>query len=66
MLIDYGADLNLKNNHHVTPLFYASNQMLKALGIQDGTTSAYQQINDNNGLYFNPPNEDNLYPDHYY
>jgi len=39
LLLDYGADLNLKNNKKVTPLYYATPRMLKLLGLQDGSVS---------------------------
>jgi ankyrin repeat protein len=32
-LLDYGADLNRKNNKKVTALHYATNKMLKLLGL---------------------------------
>lgn len=34
LLMDYGADLNMKNNKRVTPLFYATPKMLKWLGLE--------------------------------
>lgn len=33
LLLDYGADLNLKNNKKVTPLYFATPRMLKLLGL---------------------------------
>lgn len=33
LLLDYGADLNLKNNKKVTPLYYATPKMQKWLGL---------------------------------
>ena len=33
-LLDYGADLNKKNNKKVTPLYYATTRMLKLLGLE--------------------------------
>ena len=32
-LLDYGADLNRKNNKKVTALYYATSRMLKLLGL---------------------------------
>ncbi len=32
-LLDYGADLNIKNNKKVTPLFFGTKKMLKLLGL---------------------------------
>jgi ankyrin repeat protein len=39
ILLDYGADLNIKNNKRVTPLYFSTKKMLKLLGLSDGTTS---------------------------
>ena len=39
LLLDYGADLNLKNNKKVTPLYFATPKMLVLLGLSDGTAS---------------------------
>jgi hypothetical protein len=32
-LLDYGGDLNAKNNKKVTALYYATKRMLKLLGL---------------------------------
>ena len=66
MLLDYGGDLNLKNNRKVTPLYYATPKMLKLLGLEDGSVSGSEVLKDNNGLYFNPSTINDFYPDHYY
>lgn len=34
LLLDYGADLNIKNNKKVTALYYATPRMLKLLGLK--------------------------------
>lgn len=33
LLLDFGADLNMKNNKKATPLYYATPRMLKLLGL---------------------------------
>ena len=33
LLLDFGADLNIKNNKKVTALYYATPKMLKWLGL---------------------------------
>lgn len=40
-LLDYGADLNKKNNKKLTPLFFATPRMLKLLGLEDGNVSSF-------------------------
>lgn len=40
LLLDYGADLNLKNNKKVTPLYFATPRMLKLLGLEEGLASS--------------------------
>lgn len=67
ILLDYGADLNIKNNKRVTPLYYGTKKMLKLLGLSDGTTSVINDEStvDNNSIYFRPI-ADEIYPDHYY
>lgn len=40
LLLDYGADLNIKNNKKVTPLYYATPRMLKLLGLKEGVVSS--------------------------
>jgi ankyrin repeat protein len=49
LLLDYGADLNLKNSKKVTPLFFATAKMLKMLGLEEGYV---QGEKDNNSVYF--------------
>ena len=66
LLLDYGADLNIKNNKKVTPLYYATPKMLKLLGLEEGSVSGSEALKDNNGLYFNPSTITDFYPDHYY
>jgi ankyrin repeat protein len=39
ILLDYGADLNVKNNKKQTPLYYCTTKMLKLLGLEDGTST---------------------------
>lgn len=39
ILLDYGADLNIKNNKKQTPLYFCTKKMLKLLGLEDGTIS---------------------------
>ena len=34
LLLDYGADLRIKNNKKVNSLYYASSRMLKLLGLE--------------------------------
>jgi ankyrin repeat protein len=67
ILLDYGADLNIKNNKRVTPLYFGTKKMLKLLGLSDGTTSILNDEStiDNNSLYFRPT-VDEIYPDHFY
>lgn len=66
MLLDYGADLNMKNNKKVTPLYFATPRMLKLLGLEEGILSADDAIKDNNSLFFKPVVPETLYSDHYY
>lgn len=66
LLLDYGADLNTKNNKKVTPLYFASPKMLKLLGLEEGIVSNDGTIKDNNSLFFNPVPLEPIYPEHYY
>lgn len=67
LLLDFGADLNIKNNRKVTALYYATPKMLKWLGLEDGSLSGdSMSLKDNNSLFFNPESMTNFYPDHYF
>jgi len=39
MLLDFGGDLNAKNNKKMSPLFFASSKMLKLLGMEEGAVA---------------------------
>lgn len=53
LLLDYGADLNKKNNKKVTCLYFATVKMLKLLGLEEGNVSVTgDTARDNNSLYF--------------
>ena len=57
LLLDYGADLNSKNNKKQTPLYFCSSKMLKLLGLEDGTSTVEDKLNqqqDNNRLFYRP------------
>ena len=57
LLLDYGADLNAKNNKKQTPLYFCSSKMLKLLGLEDGTSTVEDKLNqqqDNNRLFYRP------------
>lgn len=56
LLLDYGADLNAKNNKKQTPLYYCSSKMLKLLGLEDGTSTCEDKFGqqDNNRLFYKP------------
>ena len=68
ILLDYGADLNVKNNKKQTPLYYCNSKMLSLLGLEDGVSTLDGNGNissDNNRLFYRPePSE--IYPEHYY
>jgi ankyrin repeat protein len=68
LLLDYGADLNAKNNKKQTPLYYCTKKMLKLLGLEDGTSAMGDSFSgqmDNNKLFFKPEEKD-IYNEHYY
>jgi len=60
ILLDYGADLNVKNNKKQTPLYYCTTKMLKLLGLEDGTSTVEDKIaySDNNKLFYRPELQD--------
>lgn len=41
LLLDYNADLNVTNSNYHTPLFYASENLIKNLGLQNGVITTY-------------------------
>lgn len=61
ILLDYGADLNVRNSKKHTALYNCSQRMLKLLGLEDGVSvsddKSGQQHNqshqtDNNRLFY--------------
>lgn len=66
ILLDYGADLNVKNNKKQTPLYFCNSKMLKLLGLEDGVSTVEGNLScDNNRLFYRPePSE--IYLEHYY
>jgi len=57
LLLDYGGDLNVKNNKKQTPLYYCTSKMLKLLGLEDGTSTVDDKLSqqqDNNRLFYRP------------
>lgn len=61
MLLDYGADLNIKNNKKHTPLYFATPRMLKLLGLEEGVVSSDDSLKDNNSMYFKPQTSESFY-----
>jgi len=62
-LLDYGADLNRKNNKKVTAIYYATSRMLKLLGLEEGGLFGEK---DNNAAYFRRSVHSEIYKDHHY
>ena len=63
-LLDYGGDLNRKNNKKMTALYYASSRMLKLLGLEDGSLTGEK---DNNATFLRRSYHTNdVYKEHYY
>ena len=63
ILLDYGADLNRKNNKKVSSLFYATKRMLKLLGLEEGSVVGDR---DNNSTFYRRTNHYDVYKEHYY
>ena len=65
LLLDYGGDLNTRNLRKVSPLFYATKEMLKLLGMEEGVVIGDK---DNNSLYWGKTaaNWDEVYGEHHY
>jgi ankyrin repeat protein len=63
LLLDYGADLNKKNAKKASCLLHASKQMLKLLGLEEGSVLGDK---DNNGLFYRRTMHEDPYPEHYY
>ena len=65
LLLDYGGDLNTRNLRKVSPLFYATKEMLKQLGMEEGVVIGEK---DNNSLYWGKTaaNWDEVYGKHHY
>lgn len=63
LLLDYGADLNRKNSKKASCLMHASKQMLKLLGLEDGSVLGDK---DNNSLFYRRNPQEDPYPDHIY
>jgi ankyrin repeat protein len=59
ILLDYGADLNNKNNRKQTPLYFCNSKMLQLLGLEDGlSTGEGNPHSDNNRLFYRPEASD--------
>jgi hypothetical protein len=66
ILLDYGADLNVKNSKKQTPLYFCNSKMLKLLGLEDGVSTLEGNISsDNNRLFYRPEPSD-IYLEHYF